>query len=82
LDKPSDKVERQAPQASSGELLFVSKTNDETLDAFSELREEDVKKQIEAGKEWPSGKYGRSMAMRSPIRNMVLLTRFLMIAGL
>ena len=93
------------------ELLFVAKTNDETLDAFSELREEDVKRQIEAGKEWPSGKYGRSrirtsyisdqeatfgnrrnwkgrsvlwrsMAMRSPIRNMVLLTRFLMIVGL
>ena len=41
------------------ELLFVAKSNDETLDAFSELREEDVKKQIEAGKKWPSGKYGR-----------------------
>ena len=94
------------------ELLFVAKSNDETLDAFSELREEDIKKQIEAGKEWPSDKYGRSrirtsgllflmletfgnrrnwkgrsvlwrsMAMRSPIRNMVLLTRILMIAGL
>ena len=40
LDKPSDKVERQAPQASSGELLFVAKTDDESLKLFSLLREE------------------------------------------
>ena len=32
------------------ELLFVAKSNDETLGSFSELREEDIKKQIETGK--------------------------------
>ena len=52
MDKPSDKVERQAPQASSGELLFVAKTDDdESLKPFSLLREEDVKIQRRAGKE-------------------------------
>jgi hypothetical protein len=50
LDKPSDKVERQAPQASSGELLFVAKTDDESLKPFSLLREEDIKIQKMAGK--------------------------------
>ena len=39
------------------ELLFVAKSNDETLGSFSELREEDIKKQIEAGKEWSAGLY-------------------------
>ena len=56
------------------ELLFVAKTNDETLDAFSELREEDVKKQIEAGKEWPSGKYGRSRIRTSYISDQEAIT--------
>ena len=33
------------------ELLFVAESNDETLALFPELREEDIKKQIEAGKD-------------------------------
>ena len=56
------------------ELLFVAKTNDDTLDAFSELREEDVKRQIEAGKEWPSGKYGRSRIRTSYISDQEAIT--------
>lgn len=56
------------------ELLFVAKTNDKTLDAFSELRDEDVKRQIEAGKEWPSGKYGRSRIRSSYISDQEAIT--------
>ena len=52
----------------------MAKTNDESLDAFSELREEDVKRQIEAGKEWPSGKYGRSRIRTSYISDQEAIT--------
>ena len=100
------------------ELLFVAKTDDETLEPLSSLREEDVKIQKRAGKvltdsysnsrikasfivgedndtprrnsalanaqgRWiAKSALWRSMAMRSPILNMGLLTRILTIADL
>jgi len=56
------------------ELLFVAKTNEETLDVFSELREEDIKKQIEAGKEWSAGSYRSSRIRASYISDLDAIT--------
>ena len=56
------------------ELLFVAKTNDETLDVFSELREDDIKKQRDSGNEWTVGSYGRSRIKTSYISDMNAIT--------
>ena len=56
------------------ELLYVAQTNDKTLDAFSELREEDIKRQRESGKEWPAGSYGKSRIKTSYISDQDAVT--------
>ena len=56
------------------ELLLVAKSNDKTLDVFSELREEDIKKQILDGKEWSAGSYRRSRIRASYISDLDAIT--------
>ena len=56
------------------ELLFVAKSNDETLGSFSELREEDIKKQIETGKKQPAGSYWKSRIRTSYISGLDAIT--------
>ena len=56
------------------ELLYVAKANDETLALFSELREEDIKKQIEAGKDLSAGSYWSSRIRASYISDLDAIT--------
>ena len=52
----------------------MAKSNDETLDVFSELREEDIKKQIKASKEYPVGSYWKSRIRASYISDLDAIT--------
>ena len=56
------------------ELLFVAESNDDTLALFSELREEDIKKQIEAGKDLSAGSYRSSRIRASYISDLDAIT--------
>ena len=56
------------------ELLFVAESNDETLALFPELREEDIKKQIEAGKDLSAGSYRSSRIRASYISDLDAIT--------
>ena len=56
------------------ELLFVAESNDETLALFPELREEDIKKQIEAGKDLSAGSYWSSRIRASYISDLDAIT--------
>ena len=52
----------------------MAKSNDKTLDVFSELREEDIKKQILDGKEWSAGSYRSSRIRASYISDLDAIT--------
>ena len=56
------------------ELLFVAESNDETLALFPEFREEDIKKQIEAGKDLSAGSYRSSRIRASYISDLDAIT--------
>lgn len=56
------------------ELLFVAKSKDETLDSISDLREEDIKKQIEAGKDLSASSYRKSRIRSSFISDQEAIT--------
>ncbi len=56
------------------EMLFVAESNDDTLDSISDLREEDIKKQIEAGKDLSAGSYRSSRIISSYISDLDAIT--------
>ena len=56
------------------ELLFVAESKDKTLDSISDLREEDIKKQIETGKELSAGSYRKSRIRSSFISDQEAIT--------